>query len=45
MTDLLLSAGELLFKPLRPFIGKKGTWRAAKFPLIIQMVPKGGLDR
>jgi len=31
-------------QPHGPFLRKKGTWREAKFPLIIQMVPKGGLE-
>jgi hypothetical protein len=32
-------------EPLGAFIAKKGIWREAKFPFIIEMVPKGGLDR
>jgi hypothetical protein len=32
------------FEPLKPFSFKKGTWLKAKFPLIIHMVPKGGLE-
>ena len=32
------------FQPLSPLSKKKGTRREAKFPLIIQMVPKGGLE-
>src|SRR3972149_3241954 len=32
-------------KPPGPFLRKKGLRRKAKFPLVIQMVPKGGLDR
>jgi hypothetical protein len=32
-------------QPLVPEKRKKGIWRQAKFPLVIQMVPKGGLAR
>ena len=32
------------FQPLGPFLRKKGTWLSAKFPLSIEMVPKGGFE-
>jgi hypothetical protein len=31
--------------PSGRFSTKKGIWPEAKFPLSIEMVPKGGLDR